>query len=577
MDKESLELLVEASKILNSTLDVDVLLALVYDLIVTGGNCETCSLGRMGERGEKIEVLMAFGKTGTEVAELRLTIDETQGVMGKVVRSGRPLIINDEKELARYRDQLDAAFAVEKRNSLGVPLMRGGEIIGAVEAINKDGGDFTQADVSLLAALAEQIAIALDNARLYGAVRRESKERELLYRVGVRISSSLDLNEVLELILDCLREVVDFDAGGIYLVDPDTIDIICLTARGYDPDMSDRVELKFGGGIVGWVAKNAKPVIVGDVSKDDRYLNARDKTRSEIVIPLVASGRVAGVLNLESDMPDAFSEDDIELIRTFGSQAAISIERAKLHLEILEKRRLEDEIEVARRIQMSFLPAEIPEIPGFELSAINLPSEEVSGDYYDVIHIEDGQWGLVIADVFGKGLPAALVMASFRASLLAEIRNNYSIGTILTKVNRLLWESVEPERCVTACYGVLDAAARIFTYSNAGHLYPIVIGPAGVRRLKEGGMLLGAIDEGDYVEDRIHLNAGDLLLLFTDGLVEAESPTGEAYGEERLTDLEGSLIDQSPDDIVKAIHDEIWRFSDGRLMDDFTLLAVKAR
>jgi sigma-B regulation protein RsbU (phosphoserine phosphatase) len=575
MDKKSLEFLVEASKVLNSTLDVHTLVSLVFDLIVSAVDCQTCSLGRLGAKGERIQVLLAFGQTGPQVWDL--TVDRTNGIMGEVARTAKPLLLNDPEKIAKYSDAIDANFGFQKRSSLAVPLMRGGEVIGALEAINKESGEFTGSDAEMLAALSEQIAIALDNARLYGMVKREIKERDLLYQVGMRITSALDLDEVLSLILDSLAELVRFDAGGIYLADPDTDDIMAITTRGYDPSMESQVKLKYGEGIVGWVAKNVQPVIVGDVSTDARYLNARDETRSEIVVPLVAGDKIVGVLNLESDRSDAFSADDLDLLKAFGSQAAISIERAKLHMEIVEKRRLDDEIELARKIQKSFLPAELPRIPGFELSAINLPSEEVSGDYYDVISITGGQYGIVIADVFGKGIPASLVMASFRASLLAEIRNNYEITTILAKVNRLIWESVEPERCVTACYGVLDAVAGVLTYSNAGHLYPLVISKLETKRLTEGGMLLGAIEATTYAEERVHLAPGDLLLFFTDGLTEAENKYGEAFGEERLIETARSALDLGCSDIVKRIHGEIWQFSDGKLIDDFTLLVIKVK
>ena len=573
MDQESLEFLVEASKALNSTLDVKALLVLVYDLIVTAVDCEVCSLGRLGEKGERIEVLLAFGMSGESVSGL--TIDKTKGIMGHVVNTGEPLLVNGAADMSGYHDDLDETFRFTKRNSLAVPLMRGGEVIGALEAVNKVHGDFTPADLEKLAALSEQIATALDNARLYGRVTMEIKQRELLYQVGMRISSSLDVEEVLNLILHSLREVVEYHAGGIFLVDPDTMQIMRLTATGYDPEMEHRLELKFGEGIVGWVAKNVKPVIVGDVTKDPRYLNARDETKSEMVVPLTVSDRILGVLNLENDRLDAFSADDLHLLKTFGSQAAISIERARLHKEILEKRRLEAELDLARRIQVTFLPERLPEIPGYDISAINLPSEEVSGDYYDVISVAPGQWGIVIADVFGKGIPASLVMASFRASLLAEIRNNYAISTIMRKVNRLIWESVEPERCVTACYGVLDVGAGVLTYSNAGHLYPLVIRKSGLLHLTKGGMLLGAVDRVTYEEGRVHLEPGDLLLFFTDGLTEAENTTGEPFGEDRLIDAARAVLDLRCADIVEHIHKTIVDFSCDKLTDDFTVVALK--
>jgi len=573
MNAKSLEFLVEASKVLNSTLNVQALVCLVYDLITSAVDCEVCSLGRLGEKGEKIRVLLALGETGPEATQL--TVDKARGIMGQAVRTGKPLILNTPDEISSYTDAIDQTIPFQKRSSLAVPLMRGTEIIGALEAVNKRTGEFTRQDVEMLSALSDQVAIALDNARLHGRLTREKREKDLLYEVGVRISSSLDMEEVMGLILQCLKEVVEYHAGGVFLVDPDSMEILRLTARGYAPEMEDWVKLKFGEGVVGWVANHVEPVIIGDVSKDSRYLSARPSTRSEIVVPLLLGERIVGVINLENDELDAFTSEDLDLIRTFGTQAAISIERAKLHRELVEKRRLEHELELARSIQQTFLPDHVPDIPGYDLSAINLPSEEVSGDYYDMIRVSEDHWGIVVADVFGKGIPASLVMASFRASLLAEIRNNYSIGTIMAKVNRLIWESVEPERCVTACYGVLDARARVLTYSNAGHFYPLVLRGSETLRLDRGGMILGVLPDTEYEEGRIDLESGDLLLFFTDGLTEAESPDGEPFGEDRLMETARSAIGLSCEDIVQRIHESISGFSDGKLIDDFTLIAMK--
>ncbi|MFZ1946322.1 MAG: GAF domain-containing SpoIIE family protein phosphatase [bacterium] len=575
MDKDSLEFLVEASKTLNSTLDLDALLGLISDLVEVSVDCETCSLGKLDEKGNRIRILLWLGRAGAEVAGLDLAKGE--GVIGTVVASGKPLVANDAAELGRYPDSAEVAGQAPKRSSLGVPLMRGGEVRGAIEAVNRKSGEFGDRDLEVLGALAEQVAIALDNAGFYQISRKEAKQRQLLYEVGVRISSSLDLGEVLNLILDCLKQVVKYDAGGIFIVHPETLDLIQLTTSGYDPAIEKIVELKFGEGMVGWAAKNGEPVIVDDVSKDSRYVNSREGTRSEIVVPLRADERTVGVLNLESDRLGAFTEEDLALIRAFGSQAAISIERALLHGELIEKRRLEDELDLARRIQKTFLPDELPQIGGYELSAINLPSEEVSGDYYDVIRIAPEQWGLVIADVFGKGIPASLVMASFRASLLAEIRNNYSIRTIMAKVNRLIWESVEPEHCVTACYGVLDTKVGVFTYSNGGHIYPLVVSSDGVRRLSKGGLVLGVARESAYEEERVHLRAGDVVLFFTDGLTEAENERGEPFGDERIGAIAQGMLGSACHEIVQKIYDEIAAFTGGILKDDFTVLAVRVQ
>src|SRR5262249_19975197 len=154
--------------------------------------------------------------------------------------------------------------------------------------------------------------------------------------------------------------------------------------------------------------------------------------------------------NLESDRLDAYDESDLKLLQAFSTQAAISIEMATLHKELLEKKRLEEELTIARSIQASFLPHQDPQVPGFDISGMNVPSEEVSGDYYDFVTITEHDLGIVVGDVAGKGIPASLIMASFRAALLAQIENNYSIGRILEKVNNMLHKSIEDSKFVTA-------------------------------------------------------------------------------------------------------------------------------
>lgn len=575
MERQALEFLVEASKTLNSTLELDRLLLLVRDLVISAVASETCSLAILGERTKRICMPIAAGRVQAELRSL--CVEPEQGVIGRVIESVKPVILNRADEISRYTDSLDRSLGAPKRNSLCVPLMRGGEVIGAVEAVNKRDGDFTAQDLEVLSALAEQAAIAVENADFYERARREAKQRRMLYEVGVRISSSLDLGEVLSLILDCLKQVVRYDAGGVFIVNPTSLEMVRVSTTGYDPETEKNLELKFGEGVVGWVAKNGVPVNVPDVSKDPRYVNSRSLSKSEVAVPLMANERIVGVLYLESDNLGAFTDEDVALIQAFGSQAAISIERAVLHAELIEKRRLDDEIELARRIQKFFLPDELPRIPGFELSAINISSEEVGGDYYDVIAISPGHWGLVIADVFGKGFPAALVMASFRACLLAEIRNNYAIKNILAKVNRLIWESVEPDRCVTACYGVLDIKARVLTYSNAGHVYPLIVSRDGVRRLGKGGLVLGVVKGTTYEEDRVELKSGDLLLWFTDGLTDPQNERGEMFGEERIAEIARSMLDRPCPAIVRGIYDAISEFSRGMLTDDFTLLVIKVR
>ena len=201
-----------------------------------------------------------------------------------------------------------------------------------------------------------------------------------------------------------------------------------------------------------------------------------------------------------------------------ASQVAIIIEKVMLHEQLVEKKRLEGQLEVARQVQLELLPPNDPVLQGFEISAYNFPTEEVSGDYYDWVRIYEDQIGIVIADVAGKGVPAALLMSFLRASLRAASHIGYSPHISMSKVNFLLWESIERNQFVTAFYGLLDATNRTLVYANAGHNPPLLIDADGtVKFIEQGGLPLGMFRDTRYYEYYLTFEPGQTLVLYTDG------------------------------------------------------------
>ncbi|MCK4461342.1 MAG: serine/threonine-protein phosphatase, partial [candidate division Zixibacteria bacterium] len=232
---------------------------------------------------------------------------------------------------------------------------------------------------------------------------------------------------------------------------------------------------------------------------------------------------------------------------------------------------------IAREIQESFLPRVHPDIPGYDLYGRNIPSFEVGGDYYDFIKIVEGQYGIAIGDVSGKGIPASLIMASFRASLIAEIRNNYALRTICRKVNNLLYESVRPGSFVTAVYGVLDSKNHVFTFANCGHCLPILLRSDGsVEYLREGGPLFGVTPEAEYEERPVYINPGDIIYLYTDGISEVFDRDDEELGLDRLTDIVRENRERPSAEILDAVYLAVRQFaSPEHVFDDLTMIVVK--
>jgi len=412
----------------------------------------------------------------------------------------------------------------------------------------------------------------------------------MLLDITKTISRSLDLDEVLNLVMDTLDSLIPYDAAGIYLVKcsqplaeweggPDESCVFHTQAvRGYEIDDLQELHLKMGEGLIGHVAVTGKPYVSQEVRHDPRYINARPLTNSEMVAPIISNNEVIGVFDLESDHLNAYSNDDLEVLMLLSSQVAIIIEKVMLHENLIEKQRLETQLEVARQVQLALLPARDPQIDGFEISAYNFPTEEVSGDYYDWVRIYDDQIGMVIADVSGKGMPAALLMAFLRASLRAATHIGYAPAVSMSKVNYLLWESIERNQFVTAFYGIFDATNRTLAYSNAGHNPALVMEVDGSARFEErGGVPLGMFRDTRYYEYYLTIESGQMLVLYTDGLTEARNSTEEEYGRDRLVESVRKCRDLSAREMINYIHRDLITWTDGQgADDDVTIFIIKA-
>ena len=364
----------------------------------------------------------------------------------------------------------------------------------------------------------------------------------MLLDITKTISQSLDLEEVLKLVMDTLGSLVRFDAAGIYLLEAVNVDgeeqyvFKSKVIRGYRISF-DLVEprLKLGEGFIGHVAQSGEPLISADVSGDTRYFPARKRTKSEMVAPIVSNDKVIGVFDLESDHINAYEEDDLAILQLLSSQVAIIIEKVQLHEQLVEKKRLQAQLEIAREVQLELLPDSDPDFPDFDISAYIFPTEEVSGDYYDWVRIFDDQVAIIVADAVGKGIPAALLMAFLRASLRAGVQIGYAPQVAFLKVGNLLWDSVEDHQFITAIYGILDSTNRTFVYSNAGHNPPSLTKANGEYRYVEYGDLpLGMFRETRYHQHFIRLDKGDVLVLYTDGIIETEDESGEQYGKREI-------------------------------------------
>ena len=408
----------------------------------------------------------------------------------------------------------------------------------------------------------------------------------LLLEISQKVSRTLDLQEVLSHLLESVCSAVAYDAAGIFVLNRsvplahDTWSnlIVGMATVGFpERAPTDDPMLKSARGIVGHVIRTGETVIASDVRLDPRYVQGRGTTLSEIAVPIVSNAQIIGALNLESDRLDAFAAADAELLEFFASAAAISIEKAMLHRQVLEKQRMEQQLMIAREVQSTLLPSAAPAVPGYDIAGINLPTWTISGDYYDYIPLTGGRLSLVIADVSGKGVPAALIMATFRAALRARLYKNGEILGLLEEVNHILLEPSDMLRFVTAFYAVLDPSLGRLDYVDCGHNPPMLLRSSGGQELlDQGGPALGVVGDRQFESGTVSLGPGDVLVLYTDGVVELADSHGTEFGKGRLEQVLRRCARLPAQAMVHSVVEATRTFS-GRneYDDDFTLVIVK--
>jgi len=296
-------------------------------------------------------------------------------------------------------------------------------------------------------------------------------------------------------------------------------------------------------------------------------------------LPLRAGGELVGALMLGPRVTGTeFTSEDVALLQALATQMSVSVQNALLVRDREQALRLEQELQLAQQIQRSFLMTEFPPLPRFEVHAVTIPSKEVGGDFYDLVPLENGEFVVAIADVAGKGVPAALLSSMLQASLRTQAASIRSVSEILRNINALVYRGTAVHQFATFFLARVHPSGLEVSFSNAGHNYPVVLKPDGRQvTLERGGTVLGILEGVEWEEDKVVLSAGDRLVLYTDGLTEAEAPDGEMFGEDRLYALLHSLPhDLTARQMAERILEEHRRFLAGlEARDDTTLMVLR--
>ena len=396
-----------------------------------------------------------------------------------------------------------------------------------------------------------------------------------LQKAAQKINSILDLDELIDKVVNDVARSFGCVEADIYLHDEERGELVLACAHGCAgcAVCGTGNSLKIGKqGMVGYVAGTGQMRYAPDVRKDPYYIGCEESTLSEVAIPLHVEGKLIGVFTASHPELDAFPAEQLRLLQALCSYVAVAVHNARrFQHERSEREQMSREANEARKIQEALLPRCSPYIPGFAVTGLSTPAGAVGGDWYDFIPFDDGRWGLVLADVSGKGTAAALLMSATRG-ILRSLASACCPSEVLTRLNELLVNDFPSGRFVTMVYAILDPATRTLKFSSAGHLRPLLIENSHAQFLDtERGLPLG-IGPGGYSEAQVQLTPGSRLLFYSDGITEATNLEDDEYGAERL-----EKHFRRTDASAESILEDVRTFANGAgLHDDATVILVKA-
>ena len=560
-----LNFLLTLAEALNTTLDLQTLMHRVADLVRAVIDYRIFAILLIDDRTH--ELRMRF-QTGHTPAVERTRVKLGTGVVGQAALHRHSILVDD---VTLYPHYVNANPHV--CSELAVPLIIKNKVIGVLDIEAEQKNFFTAEHQRLLELVASRMAVAVENARLYTRVSRQAQTLTVLNEISREITSILQPDDLLERIGTLLKRVVDFQMFTILLWNDRTQQFEHRFSTRHGERIVRQRNVALGVGLIGTAAQTREPILAPDTRKDPRYLEANHETRSEISVPLIYKGNVIGVLDLEHTRVNYFNEDHQRTLVTLAAQIAISIANAKLYQRIHEEeQRMERDLEMARQVQLRLMPSTPPRIRNAELAAHFLPARSIGGDIYDFLDYspqrtlspdqapttseEDfpavdtttqSRTAIAVGDVSGKAAPAALYAALVSGILRSTAARRLPPADALASLNNALQERKLDSQYVTMLFSVWNDDTRTLQIANAGSVQPILVTrrpsptkpdhfDTEVKTIETEGFPLGLFPNISYDELTIQTQPGDLIIFFSDGIVDAENANHEMFGPDRLSD-----------------------------------------
>ncbi len=416
----------------------------------------------------------------------------------------------------------------------------------------------------------------IEHTAAAGRVEAQLKALDALGRL--MLAGEFDLQTLLDEIVRLTATRLGAPFSALWLLDEATDRLVLRAVYGLPRSFLKNGPVFSGDSAFRAVMNRGRHTVhVYDVRRDGEVAHGAaalaEGLGSMMAAPLFRRGRLLGSLAVYTSEPRRFTPEEHALLRIVANQAALAIELNRLHEERVRYREIERDLAAAAEVQARMLPARAPRLKGYRLSGWSHPWRYVGGDFYDYVRLSHGRLALVIGDVSGKGVQAALLMATIRAALRTQLESCDDLPTVLRRVNRTLYRDTRPEQFVTLFVGILMPEDRALTYVNAGHNPPLLFRARRARRLTRGGIPVGLMPDSDYEPGTVHLRPGDVLLLYTDGFTDVLCDHGRIFGEARLKHAARELLHESPRTFIKKLDAALLRA--GCAGDDRTAVVLK--
>jgi phosphoserine phosphatase RsbU/P len=567
---EVIATLAEIGEEVNASLDLDEVLAHTAVLIKRHIDYEL--FGVLMVDGNYLVHRFAIGYPVGLAENLRVPIG--QGITGTAAATGHSVRVSDVTVDPRYINAIDSV-----RSELAVPLMLRGKCTGVLDIQSRHLDYFTTDQQNILTLLASRLAVAIENARLFQKVRTQAETLLLLNEVSREISSILDVEELLRRAADLVKRVIDYQILSIMLYD----EAQHVFRHRVDVKHGQRVQGKLrvaaSEGIVGAAATLREPVIVPDVTADQRYLMVNPETRSELAIPMMHKNRVIGVLDLESPQLNYFTDEHVQTLTILAANLAVFLENARLYEQVAQdEARLERDLQAAKRIQGALLRPVPSEDFGVDLAARYLSAREVCGDLYEFLRYGPQQLGIALGDVSGKGTAAALYGAVVIGIMRSLAPQKLQPAEMLREMNKLVGERRIEGRFMTACFATWQKGRQKLRVANAGQSQPLLYKDGRCDRIELAGFPLGIFEEVQYDEWGVTLEPGDILMFHSDGIAETANSDGQFFGTSRIKRLIEQHHEVTAAEMADIVLREVdWFAQSAPLSDDRTLVVLKVK